>query len=428
MTLSRFWFVFVLAWWMGAVDGAQASDWPQYRGPHADGVSEEQFPAIRWSTQDARQLWKVPTPRGFSSFSVAGGRVFTLISPGDDLSERKEFCLALDATTGDEIWRAELGDSDYGSDGGNSGAEGNRGGDGPRSTPATDGERCFVFDSHMRLTCFDAKNGSVVWQQDILQDYAGRSISWLNAVSPVLDEQFVYVIGGGVGQSFLAFDKVTGELAWKSGDETSTHATGRLATIGGVRQFVYFAKSGLVGVNAGNGNVLWHVDFPFSTSTAASPIVADNLVYASAGYGVGAGLFRVHPTGESHDVEEIWFKPNQLMNHWSSPVLRDGHLYGIYEFKKYGDAPLQCVELATGEIKWSQRGFGPGNCILVGTKLVVLSDDGRLVIVDANPDHYEEIGQASVVNGKCWSTPAYSNGRIYVRSTEEGTCVDVSEL
>ena len=102
---------------------------------------------------------------------------------------------------------------------------------------------------------------------------------------------------------------------------------------------------------------------------------------------------------------------------------RDGHLYGIYEFKKYGRAPLQCVELATGEIKWTQRGFGPGNCILVGDKLVVLSDAGEVAVVAAKPDSYQEFGRVQAVTGKCWSTPAYSNGQIFVRSTEEAACL-----
>ena len=113
------------------------------------------------------------------------------------------------------------------------------------------------------------------------------------------------------------------------------------------------------------------------------------------------------------------------MNHWSTPVVHDGHLYGIFEFKKYGKAPLQCVELATGEIKWAERGFGPGNCILVGEKLVVLSDAGEVAIVAAQPDAYRELARAKVLDGKCWSTPAYSDGRIYVRSTKEAACIAI---
>ena len=121
-------------------------------------------------------------------------------------------------------------------------------------------------------------------------------------------------------------------------------------------------QSGLIALAAETGELAWTSQFPFSVSTAASPVSSGNQIFCSAGYGVGAGLFSVNG---SKEAEEVWFKPNELMNHWSTPVVHDGHLYGIFEFKKYGRAPLQCVELSTGEIKWSHSGFGPGNCILV---------------------------------------------------------------
>jgi outer membrane protein assembly factor BamB len=239
----------------------------------------------------------------------------------------------------------------------------------------------------------------------------------------LLDGDLIYVGGGGPGQSFLAFDKMSGAALWKTGDELMTHATPHVTTVNKVKQVIFFAQSGLVSLDAKTGQELWRTKFPFSVSTAASPISEGNLVYCSAGYGVGAGLFKV---GDGPTAEEVWFKSNELMNHWSTPIVHDGHLYGIFEFKKYGKAPLQCVDLDTGEIKWAERGFGPGNCILVNDKLVVLSDAGELVIAAAKPDAYKEFGRAKILSGKCWSTPAYSNGRIYVRSTEEAACVQIS--
>lgn len=399
-----------------------AADWPQYRGPLGDGVSAENIANSDWAATPPKILWKAPTPLGFSSFAVADGRVFTVIAKETDGGEKSEFCLALNADSGDQLWSVQLGTSDYGHDGGNAGARGNTGGDGPRSTPATDGERVYVYDSHMVLSCFDAASGELVWQHDILEQFAGRQIKWKNATSPLLAGDIVFVGGGGAGQSFLAFNKVNGQLVWKSGDETITHATPRLARIHDKPQVIFFAQSGLVSLDENNGTELWRSEFPFSVSTAASPVVENNNVYCSAGYSVGAQLVKVT---DSAKPEQLWFKPNRLMNHWSTPVALDGHLYGIFEFKKYGKAPLQCVEIATGEIKWDERGFGPGNCILVGDKLVVLSDAGEVVIVAATPDGYKELGRMQAVSGKCWSTPAYSNGRIYVRSTEEAACIKV---
>ena len=315
-----------------------------------------------------------------------------------------------------------MGKSDYGHDGGNAGADGNRGGDGPRSTPTTDGGRVYVYDSHLVLSCFDAQQGDLIWRRDIVKEFGGKEIKWLNATSPVMDGQVLYVGGGGAGQTFLAFDKSTGDLIWNSGDETITHATPHVTTINKAAQVIFFVQSGLVAVDAETGQEVWRSKFPFSVSTAASPISDGDTVYCSAGYGVGAGLFRV--TG-GKEADEIWYKSNELMNHWSTPIVHDGHLYGIFEFKKYGRAPLQCVELATGEIKWAERGFGPGNCILVGEKLVVLSDAGEVAIAKASPDKYTELARTKVIAGKCWSTPAFSNGRIYVRSTTEAACIEV---
>ncbi len=154
-------------------------------------------------------------------------------------------------------------------------------------------------------------------------------------------------------------------------------------------------------------------------STAASPIVFENYVYGSAGYGVGAKLFEI----KGNEASLVWEKPNRLMNHWSTPVFHDGHLYGMFSFKKYGRGPLECVDPMTGEIKWSERGFGPGNCIVVNGKIIALSDSGELVVAEATPDKYVELSRNKVLNGKCWSMPAIVDGKIYLRSTAEGACV-----
>lgn len=401
---------------------SMAEDWPQYRGIAGDGKSAESIADVSWNANGPKVRWKVPTNLGFSSFSVANGRAFTLVARDGKDGAKVETCVAYNADTGEELWSVAFNKSDYDHDGGNAGAPDNRGGDGPRGTPTTDGENVFVYDAHLVLTCLDARDGSLKWKRDIIEEFAGRNIKWYNATSPLMHGNSLYVAGGGAGQSFLAFDKRSGELIWSSGDELLTHATPHITTIAKSKQIVFFMQSGLVGIDAATGSELWRTAFPFSVSTAASPVSEDSRIYCSAGYGVGAGLFEVNGGSEPN---EIWFKSNELMNHWSTPVVHEGHLYGIFEFKKYGKAPLQCVELATGQIKWAKRGFGPGNCILVGDKLVVLSDAGELVIASAKSEAYKELGRSKVLSGKCWSTPAYSDGRVYIRSTEQGACVEL---
>ena len=125
-------------------------------------------------------------------------------------------------------------------------------------------------------------------------------------------------------------------------------------------------------------------------------------------------------------AEGLWRERNSLMNHWSTPVCKDGFLYGMFSFKDYGDGPLQCVDLSTGEVRWSEAGFGAGNCILVGSDLVALGDAGQVVLVEAVPQEYRELARAQVLEGKCWSTPVFSEGQLYVRSTSQAARLDLT--
>jgi outer membrane protein assembly factor BamB len=116
-----------------------------------------------------------------------------------------------------------------------------------------------------------------------------------------------------------------------------------------------------------------------------------------------------------------------ICNHWSTPVYYDGYLYGMFGFKQHKSGPMKCVELATGKEMWSQSGFGPGNLIVVDRHLLALTDAGDLVLVDPAPSEYKELSRAHVVEGKCWSTPVISKGRVYVRSATQSVCLDISQ-
>ena len=405
---------------------AHAADWPQYRGPNLDGSTSEKI-ASKWPAGGPKVVWKAATPTGFSSFTVAGGKAFTQITRDADGAPR-EVAVALDANTGKEVWAFPVGGNAYGHNGGNAGAKGNDGGDGPRSTPTVVGGKVYVLSSDLALFCLDANTGKQVWTHDLIKEFAGRNITWKNAASPVVDGSLVYVAGGGAGQSLLAFNKDTGALAWKSQDEKMTHSTPVVATILGAKQVIFFTQSGLVSVGATDGKLLWKAPYRFNVSTAITPVVAGDMVYCSAGYGVGGGAFKISKAGAAFKADQLWQTPGdkEVANHWSTPVYKDGHLYGMFQFKEYGSGPLKCVELATGKVKWSQPGFGPGNVILLGDQILALSDAGDIVVAEATTAGYKELSRAKAVGGKCWSTPVVSNGRVYVRSTKEAACLDVS--
>lgn len=401
-----------------------AADWTQYRGPRHDGSSGEKI-ATTWPVGGPRQLWKTPLTDGFSSFAVGDGKAFTLVQRIVD-GAQQEVCVALDATTGGEIWATPLGVAKY-ENGGNNGAPDNKGGDGPRSTPAYDNGKVYTFSSRLVLECLAADSGKRIWAKDLIKEYHGRNIGWENAASPVIDGDLIFAAGGGPGESLLAFNKKDGQLVWKVEDDKMTHSTPTVATILGERQVIFFTQRGLVSVAPATGAVLWRYPFKYSTSTAMTPVVAGDIVYCSAGYGVGAGACRISKSSDGFIATQLWYMPAKVLNnHWSTPVASGGYIYGIFGFKEFGKAPLKCVEAATGKVLWSKEGFGPGGCLLVDGHVLVLSDTGDLVLALASPSGYTETARVHAITGKCWNAPVVSNGKIYARSTKEGACLDVS--
>lgn len=402
----------------------RAGEWPGYRGPNQDGISAETL-ALPWSAQGPKVVWKAPTPTGFSSFAVSDGKAFTQITR-EVGSEVREICVALDAATGKELWFADVDAAHY-DGGGDAGTRDNSGGDGPRSTPAVSEGKVYVFSPHLTLFCFDAQSGKKVWVHDLAKENAGRNIGWKNAASPVVDGDLVFVAGGGAGQSLLGLDKKTGKVVWKAHDEMMTHATPVITNLLNQRQVIFFMQKGLLAVDPKDGKALWRFPFAYRTSTAASPVVDGDIVYCSAGYGVGGGACKITKDGDHFTATELWKIPGdkKVANHWSTPVAKDGYLYGMFSFKKFGSGPMKCVELLTGKIMWEQPGFGAGNVILAGDKVIALADDGHVVIVEAQSTAYKEVARAKVIEGKCWSTPALSDGRLYIRGTQEGACVEV---
>ena len=403
---------------------AMAEQWPQYHGANSNRTTTEKVTNTDWKSTAPKKLWKANTPTGFSSFIVAGGNAYTVIQEEID-GIPSEVCIAFDAEEGTTQWKANLDMWRISNGGGNAGAPDNRGGDGPRSTPAYADGHVYCYTSDIRLVCLSAEDGSEIWAVEVAKKHGGKNIRWENASAPVIEEDLVIVQGGGPEQSFLAFDKKKGSLKWKSGSYTMTHATPVATTINNQRQILFFCQEGMVSVDPRDGSKLWSHKFPFKVSTAASAVVEDDIVYFAAGYGVGSTAIKV---AKDNSTTQLWFSEGNkpITNHWSTPLVRDGHLYGMFGFKEYAKGPLKCIELATGKVKWEQPGYGPGGVCLAGDTLVCLGDAGQVTLVKATPESYQELARMdNAVSGKCWSSPVLSDGKIYIRSTVEAACLDV---
>lgn len=401
----------------------QAMDWTQYRGPNHDGSSPETM-RTDWNARPPRVVWKRAIDPAWSSITVQSNRAFTQGNRRIG-SENREVCIALDTDTGAEIWAANLGVADY-PDAGTGSL------DGPRSTPTIQGDRVYVLTSYLALHCLDAASGRVLWRRDFPAEFPGtRVIAWQNAASPLLVGDRIY-LNSNVGSGSLAAIRVAdGVTSWNRETDTMTHATPTWATLGGVEHVMFLTSRGLVGMAPETGKVLWrHTFTPSGTSTAATPIATADHVYASCAYALGAWTAKVTRTGNDFSVTATDFKRNNAyQNHWSTPVAHEGFIYGIVESGAPGRT-LACLSLESRLNRWTTRTVGgqnPGfaSVIKVGGTLVVLTEQGRLVLVAPNPDRYEELGQFQALTGKTWNHPAYANGRLYARSVNQIVALEV---
>jgi len=401
---------------------ASAADWPQYRGPNHDGSSAEELRSD-WSRIAPKVIWKRAIQPAWSSVTVAGGRAFTMVNRRI-AGQQREVCVALNAATGAELWAANLDTASY-PDAGTGST------DGPRATPTVDGDRVYVLTSYLKLHCLRADTGAVVWQRDFVAEFPGTEvINWQSAASPLVVGDLVYLNANVANQRLTAVRKSDGVTVWSGQNDTMTHATPVYSTIGGTPQVVFLTARGTVGVTPGTGAVLWRHSFtPSATSTAATPVVANDIVYASCAYSLGAWTARVTRNGNSFSVGQTDFKrSSSYQNHWATPVHHDGFLYSVVE---RSTRSLACFSLAGRTNTWITNVVGSGNpgyasLIKVGGKLLVQTEAGELVLLEPNPTAYTEIARYQALGGTSWNHPAFSNGRIYARSNVEMVALDVA--
>jgi outer membrane protein assembly factor BamB len=381
--------------------------WTGFRGPLRDGVYRQQPVLTAWPAAGLQPLWKQPIGGGYASFAVAGGRAFTI-----EQRRAQEVVTAYDVDTGREVW-AHGWDADF---------KEWMGGDGPRATPTWADGQVYALGATGELRVLDAATGTPAWRINILDDNAAENLPWGMAASPLVVDDLVIVLPGGpAGRSVVAYDRRTGARRWSALNDKQAYSAPMLATIAGHRQMLVITSRRLVALTTENGELLWEYPWPTANDINASqPVILPpgNRVLLSSGYGHGAAVIEVTHEGGRFGTRLVW-EHGRLKNRFSSSVVHDGFIYGLDE------SILTCVNAGTGEVAWKGGRYGHGQFVLASGHLVLLTEDGALVLVRATPERHDEVARFAVLEGKTWNHPALDDGRLLVRNLAQMAAFDL---
>ena len=375
--------------------------WTSFRGPDRDGHYRQQPVRTDWG-RALRPLWKQPVGSGYASFVVAEGRAFTVEQRGG-----RELAASYDLATGRELWTSAW----------NARFNSGMGGDGPRATPTWHDGRLYVLGATGEFRALDAVTGKTLWRTDILADAGAVNIEHGLSGSPLVVDSIVVVQpGGDNGQSVVAYDRLSGKRVWSALDDRTSYSSPMLVTLAGVRQILAFTEMRLVGLSSESGKLLW--DFPWRSGNVSQPLItAPDSVFISTE--LGAAMLQLTAGADGQLTSRELWRTNRMNNKFTSPVLHDGFIYGLDE------AILACIDASTGELKWKGGRYGYGQVMLASGHLIVLTEQGELALVRADPKAHQEITRFPAIEGKTWNHPAISDGILLVRNIDEMAAFDL---
>ena len=410
---------------------AQDGEWPQWRGPTRDGVwSEDGLLAELPDTLVPK--WRVPVGSGYSGPTVADGRVYLMDRVTEPDEIERVHCF--DWENGERIWSHEYPASYAGVS--------YRAG--PRTSVQVADGLAYSLGTMGHLYCFDAEKGDVVWAHDLGEEYSIRMPIWGIAAAPVLEGDLLIVPTCGEEGSYLvAFDKKTGEERWKALPDQGNYSAPIVIDQAGQRVLVIWSAARVLGVDPATGELHWA--HPFEPRNmplgVPSPVLYEDLIFFTGFYD-GCLLLRLDP--EELAVEEVWRLRGRnelatagLHSTISTPVLRDGYIYGV---DSYGQ--LRCLDLADGKRVWEDLTAVPKarwamiHLVQNGERTWMFNERGELIIAELSPSGLREIDRALLIEptfgqlneraGVCWTHPAFAYRHVFVRNDKELICVDLS--
>jgi len=378
---------------VSTVSLGQAADWPNWRGPDYNGISQETDWFEKWDSSGPKRLWNASVGTGFSTVSVADGRVFTM---GNKSS--RDTVYALKEATGKILWSHSYSEA----------LQAKNYSGGPHSTPTVDGEYVYTLSKTGEAFCLEAATGDVVWNKDLKKLYRLSYPIWFFASSPLIHgDKVVY----NVGLRGLALNKKTGSLKWKTGTSASGYATPVPYDHNGTEAFIMFGGRSARGVNADTGEQLWSMSFATDYQVnAADPVLYNGKIFLTSNT-YGGELIEL--SGNSADA--VWWNSDMGI-HFNPGVVVGDYFYGADGRVERGKT-VRCINMETGETEWTESGIPCASITASDGKLIILSKTGYLYIAEASPSGFKQLAKSRVITGTCWTPPVLANRSVYVRNS-----------
>jgi outer membrane protein assembly factor BamB len=379
------------------------TDYPQFLGRDRDGVAHGVRLARDWA-RPPKELWRKSIGLGWSAFAVVGDYAVT-----QEQREDKELVVCYELKTGKVRWKHEH-DARW---------LDKQGGDGPRATPTIVDGRVYTVGGTGILDCIDGATGKNIWTRDTLTENGLSNTIWGKSNSPLVFDDKVIVTGGKEKKdSLLAYRKDDGKPLWTAGEDDASYASPALATLAGKKQILIVNNYSVTGHDPDDGKILWNFPWPDGIAKASQPVPLPNdRVFLSAGYDVGCVLLHVTRGSDGQWSAEPLWATRSMRTQFSNVVITRNCAFGL------DSRILTCVDLATGERKWKGERFDFGQVLLVGDLLIVQAEKpGDVVLVEANPNEFKELGRFSALKDKTWNNPVLSGPYLLVRNDREAVC------
>lgn len=390
---------------------AFGGDWPQTLGPQRSGTAEDEAEVNQIPNAGPPEVWQCAVGDGFAGVAVAGDYVFLY-----HRMEQEEIIESRSAITGDVVWKQAFPTNyscSYNPDGG------------PRCVPLVHADRIVLHGAGGHLRCLAMDTGELLWEHDTLREYSVTEGYFGAGTSPLIHQGLVIVnVGGRKDVGIAAFQLSDGTLQWSIPNEQASYSSPTIASIQGSPQLLCVTRLNFIAADPINGRVIGRIPFGARgpTVNAAAPLVLGEHAFLSASYGVGARWIAL----ERDSTREVWSRQDIMSSQYSTCIEHRGVLYGIDGREDVGSANLRAVQPKGPNVLWEVKDFGMANLIRVNDSILLIKTDGELVMIQADPEKFHELGRTKLTQGIIRALPAYAQGHLYVRDASQLHCFRLS--